>query len=854
MTQALRFVSWGKGELSPQVRGRVDVQQYYSSAESLKNCLVRPYGNVINRAGSRFVKEVKDSTKTTRLLKFVFNVSESYAVEMGEYYFRFYTDGAILTLSATPGTYDVSTTYELGEYVSYDDGSGADNYYCLQESTGDTPDSSPTYWYELEDDIVEIPHTYTEDELFDVQYAQKDDVVKLTHGQHKPAELKRLSADVWTKSDIDIVGGPFQDLNTTDKKLKPNAVTGDTFVTCTTGEDVFTPDMIGNIIHFSGIKTGEDYPGYARITSLDATNPTTKCFVTVERDIDDTDTRVGWAFGAWHIADYTATTYAGGTTYDAGDYATYDGNDYYSLAAANSGNTPDPDGHTAWWFKLEGTVDENPGYPAVVTFYESRLVFGRSSLEPQKEWMSRSFIFDDFTAGSDSDDGISYTLNTEQANDIKWVSSGNSLATGTFGGEFITSSGSGNEALAPDNINARRQNGWGSKAIQPKKISNFIYYVQRGGRKIRELYYYFDYDNYESVDMTEFSEHITLSGIVDMDYQQNPDSQLWCVKDNGDMCVLTRNGRTEVQAWTPIETDGEYKSVVVIPNDTNSYDEVWVIVDRDDSQYVEYFGNHIVEDDTQQYNLFYVDSGISYNSFGLTAGITLEQTTNVPHTDNWVYETTADAFVAGDVGKNIVIVDSSTRELLITVNIISYTNARLVVGTVSPSGAHADATGGNWGIEQTTMDGLDHLEGESVSVLEDGIAATNKTVSSGEITFDNPSWIACAGLPYESVLKTNPLNAQTPTGTGKGKIKRINEIALSVYKTLGISVGSVESNLQDVTPPSTESQTELYTGDLPNIMFRGAWDYTGYIIIKQENPYPMNILGIYPKVQISDKA
>ena len=89
MSQSLRFTSWGKGELSPIMRGRVDTEHYYASAEKLTNMIVRPSGAVVKRPGTKYVAGIDDpdSGQVTRLIPFVFSVSESYIIEMGEEYF-----------------------------------------------------------------------------------------------------------------------------------------------------------------------------------------------------------------------------------------------------------------------------------------------------------------------------------------------------------------------------------------------------------------------------------------------------------------------------------------------------------------------------------------------------------------------------------------------------------------------------------------------------------------------------------------------------------------------------------------------------------------------------------------------
>ena len=61
------------GEISPRLRGRVDLTKYTSSLAHCENFIVFPHGGVTKRSGTRFVAEVKDSSKYTRIIPFIFS-------------------------------------------------------------------------------------------------------------------------------------------------------------------------------------------------------------------------------------------------------------------------------------------------------------------------------------------------------------------------------------------------------------------------------------------------------------------------------------------------------------------------------------------------------------------------------------------------------------------------------------------------------------------------------------------------------------------------------------------------------------------------------------------------------------
>ena len=85
------------GELTPKLAGQVDFKKYSNGVETLENMQVFPQGGATRRPGTRFVAEVKNSANITRLIPFEFNVEQSYIMEFGDQYIRFYKDNGQIT-------------------------------------------------------------------------------------------------------------------------------------------------------------------------------------------------------------------------------------------------------------------------------------------------------------------------------------------------------------------------------------------------------------------------------------------------------------------------------------------------------------------------------------------------------------------------------------------------------------------------------------------------------------------------------------------------------------------------------------------------------------------------------------
>lgn len=133
--------SFSAGEMAPSTYSRVDLNRYYTGLRTCRNFFVLPEGGARNRSGTRFLAETKDSSRKSRLIPFQFSTEQTYVIEVGHLYMRFYTNG--------------------GQLVS---GS----------------------------DIYEIATPYTEEHIFQLKFAQSADVLTIVHPSYEPRDLRRL--------------------------------------------------------------------------------------------------------------------------------------------------------------------------------------------------------------------------------------------------------------------------------------------------------------------------------------------------------------------------------------------------------------------------------------------------------------------------------------------------------------------------------------------------------------------------------------------------------------------------------------------------------------------------------------
>jgi len=230
------------GELTPKLAGQIDFKKYANGLELLQNMTVFPQGGAARRYGTRFVGPVKDSTKTVRLIPFEFNVEQSYCLEFGDQYIRFYKDNGIITendktitgiTKANPAVVTASSHgYSNGNEViitlvggmteingkRYKVANKTTNTFELQDLDGNNINSTAYTTYTSGGDankIYEISTSITESMLYEIQYTQSADIMYIVHETISPQKLTRTGHSSWSIGNETFTNGPFLDDGTT---------------------------------------------------------------------------------------------------------------------------------------------------------------------------------------------------------------------------------------------------------------------------------------------------------------------------------------------------------------------------------------------------------------------------------------------------------------------------------------------------------------------------------------------------------------------------------------------------------------------------------------------------------------
>jgi hypothetical protein len=167
------------------------------------------------------------------------------------------------------------------------------------------------------------------------------------------------------------------------------------------------------------------------------------------------------------------------------------------------------------------------------------------------------------------------------------------------------------------------------------------------------------------------------------------------------------------------------------------------------------------------------------------------------------------------------------------------------------------------GTATRSLTGLDHLEGETVTVWGDGAAAGSYVVASGAIAIpDSKSAVAKAhiGLAYNADLEIMPIEApsQNIGQTSQTLLHRVNEVGLIVYNTLGLQIGRDFDNLKtipfrssgdsmDAGPPKAgvEYPTEIV------VSFDGEWTRAATVCLRSSDPFPCTLISLMARLEVN---
>jgi hypothetical protein len=609
--------SFTGGELKPSLHARVDLAKYGVSCKTLLNYIIHSAGGVSNRSGDRYITKAKYDDWDAILVPFRYSLEQTYFLEFGDEYMRVYKDGGLVLNSSqaitgvtkanpavvtcvghgyAPGDWVFITgiigTYELNDRFFkistvptvdtftltdlFDN--GIDTTFLTTYGSGGTVAS--VYEMATPYDWTDIINAYevigVSQEQTGMVFTQSANVMTITILGYDIYELTRSAHNSWTIT----------------------AVTFAPTLAAPTGLATSGPAASGGA---STIK----YKVTALTTNYEESLPSSA--------LVDADCKYP---GSWVASDYIDLSWS--AVSGAARYNVYkDTNGFYGYIGTADSTTFRDD-------NIDPAVSDSPpeardpftgtsSYPGSVTLHNQRRVFARTQDQPDTVFTSQTSNYKNMNVSNPlkDTDALTFTIASEQVNDIKYLLSINDLIGFTGNAEYLL------DITSPGSISSKKQSGRGIGPVPPLLIGNSALIVQARGKKIRDFNYRYEANGYDGNDISILSSHL-LRKTRNVDkrpiswaYQQEPDSIVWIVHNDGSLSSLTYNREHEVWGFARHETDGLYKRVVCIPE--GDKDVVYFIVERT----VNGVARRLIErmdsrevDENDLDSSFYVDSGI----------------------------------------------------------------------------------------------------------------------------------------------------------------------------------------------------------------------------------------------------
>ncbi len=864
------------GEIAPVLYARPDLQKVATGVRTMRNVFVGKAGGAYNRPGTNFICEVKDSTKTVRLIPFEFSDDQTYMLEFGDEYMRPLRSGSQqydLTLTITgisnanPGVVTYTGTDPangdevyisgvigaLGQYVNNRNfrvanvNTGANTFELNTlagaafttvglGSYGSAGTAKRVYTIVSPYDYLDLPN---------LKFVQSADVITITHPSY---EVKRLSRSGHTSWSFASGGQPGQPTSYYLPSINPP-----TAATATNSPGTAA------YFYITAIKDGTFEESWVSAGSFitTATFPASGANVTV-----------GW----------TAST--GAVRYNIYK-ETYQGFGFIGTTTAVSF----VDGGIVQDFTRQPPMiasallfDATGEYPAATGLCQQRLALGGANNTPQQLRMSVIGSHMNFTqqVPTQDDSPICINVGGVKGGTIRHIVDAGKTLVFTSSGEYALGDDSSG-VITPESTGQKQLSANGSSHLAPILVNGGVLYVQDRGNTVLSLG--LGSDGIGNDDLTIFASHL-LEGkeLVDWTYQQIPNSIVWAVRDDGELLGMTYNQKQGILAWHHHDFDGTVENVCAINEGTEH--AVYLVIKRTinsaTKRYIERLATRFVTEATIEDAVF-MDCTQAYDgrntvatTMTLSGGTLWDETEELTLTASSTTGVNGgQGFLSTDVDNAVFIngLDTDGEAVQIRGLISEFTSTTVVrvrpsqtVPTTMRSVATTD-----WAFAKDQVTGLWAIEGEEVSVFGDGfvVASPNNakygtalTVTNGAITLDQPHSVIQVGLPYISDIET--LDIDTPGGSSaSGKKMIVQEVSMQVEKSRGIWMGPNPPTDDDDDP--LENLIEIKVADTENMdkpvalasekltdKIMGRFSQGGRTFIRQVDPLPMAIMSYHP--------
>ncbi|MDY6358442.1 MAG: hypothetical protein SPL73_05725 [Cyanobacteriota bacterium] len=518
---------------------------------------------------------------------------------------------------------------------------------------------------------------------------------------------------------------------------------------------------------------------------------------------------------------------------------------------------------------------ENHGYPCTCAFYENRLNRCSSSKYPTYLYGSKGADYNNITVGTNTNDGYQFDL-AEANSKALWLESGvNSLLVGTAEGILTVNGGSVTKAITPTDISAKLSCRDGVGNVKPIHKDNFVFFVSSNKRSL----YMFEYDvlmeQFKSTNLSKGNYEITKGGIKKLANKFDRFGLIFALCGTRLISICFSNDEA-INSWSEFVTKGDFTDICAVTRPDGDYDlfaNIKRTINGETKYYLERLTETVefsrfddfvsdVKENAAGYDIQELKKNDKYAFYRKIAeelrdcnylDCSMKYTglhTSTINLENNVLTSSNEDFAETDTGKRIWYKTVTGREygILDIKKYISPTQVEVEI-LLNPT----DKSTSQWYLSATHFSGLEHLEGETVSVVGNGGYIGDFVVNNGQIDISNANvnkvGTAIIGLKYKGILKSPNLGLTLQGTQTFTNMKNVYKIGLEMCFSSGGKVGTdlySLSEVQDFNPEGLYDVPPLPMDEYKEIEYSDTYEKEKHYFVVQDSPLPFHLTAIIP--------
>lgn len=492
----------------------------------------------------------------------------------------------------------------------------------------------------------------------------------------------------------------------------------------------------------------------------------------------------------------------------------------------------------------EGAWSDYRGWPGAISFADGRLCLGGNTAEPDRVWASVNNNYGIFMqnklaqdASSDTSglnyfgdiaesDATDFAPAATEINNVSWLAFGRSLMMGTEGGVFAVQPGVTGNPISTGSTRMVPVSQYGAAAVQPVVVGQDVVFVTKDRMSLVKLSYDETYGKYKDVNLNGLNDQIANKAYVDFIDSSGAASACPGAVGFGELCYDSgRRTIWAVASWGTINYGGQLVGVTlsetgdlaawhehvlggpsVVSGGLHGPDVKSVCMTPSAMIGPELVGGTNMK--TQALLWIHADRKLPTGSYALVTDGYAAVEVMLPRWD-----------------RNLVGTKTTNPR-----HQNLYLDAARVFTNSPATATHSIGSGYN---------------GDVMQVIAADLVKADVTIASGNAVLAASQTYVQIGFNFTPQVKGFPIPAGGTIGSSHGEIRRVDELRLEFYRTLGVYFGDNEDDdleeIQFRTPDDPmDEQTPLFTGTKV-LDFDGDYDTDPYVYLEQQAPLPMTV-------------